>query len=336
MTGGLRFDDGEGEGDSELLRGEVVDDDRRGPYEPGVWLERRLISSAPTVARLAGGVWWRAAKWGVATSARTGVRLVRAAADPVLSAALVDELAGELRAYARDLLGITELDERLSQLAPEPILDDGNGAGADAGTGAGAGSGAGSGAGAGAGAHHRLPRRVALRVRGARLLRAAAQLDEDDAIHPAYARILTELAPDEGRILRLLATDGAQPMVDVRSSSLIGVGSQLLAEGLSMIGAEAGCAHRERVPAYLENLERLGLVSARGEPLGQPGAYQVLEAQPEVLDALHRASRAKTIQRSVALTAFGHDFCDTCLPTDAAEVEALTGPELEAMADGPD
>jgi hypothetical protein len=320
MTGGRRLDDVDGDG--ELLRGEVVDDDGGVGYVPGMSLERRLITSAPTVARLAGGVWWRAAKWGVATSARTGVRLMRAAADPVLSASLVDELAGELRAYARDLLGVTELDERISELAPEPVPDDAHGAGV--------------GAGVGAGAHHRLPRRVALRVRGARLLRAAAQLDEDDPIHPAYARILTELAPDEGRILRLLTTDGAQPVVDVRSSNLIGAGSQLLAEGLSMIGAEAGCAHHERVPVYLENLERLGLISLRGEPLGQPGAYQVLEAQPEVLDALHRGSRAKTIQRSVALTAFGRDFCDTCLPTDAAEVEALAGPELEAMADGPD
>ena len=55
--------------------------------------------------------------------------------------------------------------------------------------------------------------------------------------HPAYARILTELAPDEGRILRLLATEGSQPSVDVRATSLIGVGSQLVGAGLNMIGA---------------------------------------------------------------------------------------------------
>jgi hypothetical protein len=43
-----------------------------------------------------------------------------------------------------------------------------------------------------------------------------------------------------------------------------------------------------------------------------------------VLEALKSASRTKTIQRSIVLTAFGKDFCETCLPLDPAEVEALT------------
>ena len=63
----------------------------------------------------------------------------------------------------------------------------------------------------------------------------------DDA-HPAYARILAELAPDEARILRLLATEGSQPAVDVRAASLIGVGSQLVGAGLTMIGAAGRAA----------------------------------------------------------------------------------------------
>ena len=33
-------------------------------------------------------------------------------------------------------------------------------------------------------------------------------MSHDDDLHPAYARILSDLAPDEARILRLLYTDG--------------------------------------------------------------------------------------------------------------------------------
>jgi hypothetical protein len=50
----------------------------------------------------------------------------------------------------------------------------------------------------------------------------------------------------------------------------------------------------------------------------------VLEAQPEVLEAIKRASRANTIQRSINLTPFGQDFCRVCLPLDTAEMEALS------------
>jgi hypothetical protein len=262
---------------------------------------RLELQDAPAVARVFAGVGWRAAKWGLGASARTGARLARAAADPVLAVEVISDVGNELRTYARDLLGVTELDERVRQLMPAQ-----NGAGGQRSS------------------NGRGPDDGALRVQGALLLRAAARVDPEEHAHPAYARILTELAPDEGRILRLVATDGAQPSVDVRATNLLGVATDLIAPGLNMIGAQAGCQHRDRVPAYLNNLERLGLIWFSREPIENPIAYQVLEAQPEVMEAIKRAPRARTIQRSINLTPFGEDFCRVCLPLDTAEMEALS------------
>ena len=157
---------------------------------------------------------------------------------------------------------------------------------------------------------------VSLRDRGAELLRQSADVEVEDAAHPAYARILEELHPDEARILRLLALDGPQPAVDVRSIQLLGLGSDVVAEGLNMIGAQAGCRHPERVHAYLDNLNRLGLIWFSKQAIEDPAVYQVLEAQPEALDAVRRSSRTKTVQRSIRLTPFGRDFCDVCLPLE--------------------
>jgi Abortive infection alpha len=282
-----------------LLHGEVIDD-AEVVDDRGASLEELVVAGAPALARAAGGVWWRATKWGVASSARAGLRLARAAAGvggDRYAGRAVDDVVRELRGYARDLLGITDLEERVGHLAPETP---------------------------------RLPERVALRARGARLLRASAELDGDDPVHPAYARILTELAADEARILRLLASEGARAAIDVRAANLIGVGSQLVAGGFSMIGPEAGCRHRERVPAHLNNLERLGLIWFSQEPIDDPVAYQVLQAQPEVMDAMRRASRARTVQRSIQLTPFGEDFCAICLPTDTAEMEELAAAPEES------
>jgi abortive infection alpha-like protein len=258
----------------------------------------QLAETAPAVARLAVGLSWRATRWSVAVSVRTGKQLTRASIDPVLLAQVAAELGADLREHARDLLGVTELDERVRQLMPPDESPSSNGKVAEA---------------------------VALRIKGALLLRAAADVDAEDDAHPAYARILTELVPDEGRILRLLATDGPQPSVDVRATNLIGISSDLVAAGLNMVGAAAGVSHADRVPAYLNNLERLGLVWFSREPLEAPGAYQLLEAQPDVLAAIQRAPRARTTQRSIVLTPFGRDFCDVCLPLDADEVHQLAG-----------
>lgn len=160
------------------------------------------------------------------------------------------------------------------------------------------------------------PEPMSLQERGAALLRQSADVEVDDGAHPAYARILEELHPDEARILRLLALDGPQPAVDVRSLQLLGLGSEVVAEGLNMIGAQAGCRHPDRVHAYLDNLNRLGLIWFSKQALDDPAAYQVLEAQPSVLDAVRGTSRAKTVQRSIRLTPFGRDFCEVCLPLE--------------------
>ena len=142
---------------------------------------------------------------------------------------------------------------------------------------------------------------------------------EDDG-HPAYARILGDLAPDEARVLMLLVRSGPQPSVDVRSGGPVGrVHSQLIAPGLTMIGARAGCRYVDRVPAYLDNLHRLGLVWFSREQLTDPMEYQVLEAQPDVLEAMHSQRFTKVVRRSIHLTPFGAGFCRAALlPADDA------------------
>jgi hypothetical protein len=110
--------------------------------------------------------------------------------------------------------------------------------------------------------------------------------------------------------------------VDVREAKPLGIAAQMIESGLTMVGTEAGCRWLDRIPAYLNNLERLGLIWFSREPLENPLSYQVLEAQPEVIQAMGR-SRSKTVRRSIQLTPFGDDFCATCLPMTTVEMDAL-------------
>ena len=98
----------------------------------------------------------------------------------------------------------------------------------------------------------------------------------------------------------------------------------MVAPGLNMIGAEAGVRHLDRVPAYLNNLYRLGLIWFSREQVGDHLRYQVLEAQPEVVQAMEQAGRgSRTTRRSIHLTPFGLDFCELCIPATTAEFDAL-------------
>jgi hypothetical protein len=257
--------------------------------------EGSLLRSVPGLARIAAAAYWRSARWTVRASTRAGSRVMRAAITGQEPAELFRSAEADVRAGARRLLGIS--DRAVSEtvnVTPETI---------DA---------------------EREEARRSLRERGAELLRRSADVNFDEDSHPAYTRILEDLAPDEARILRMLAREGPQPSVDVRSGLVpLKSTSELVAAGLNMIGTEAGCRHLDDVPAYLNNLFRLGLIWFSSEPLPDPLRYQVLEAQPEVTEALGSAGRTRTVRRSIHLTPFGRDFCQRCLPKEDLQADAL-------------
>ena len=160
-----------------------------------------------------------------------------------------------------------------------------------------------------------------LRERGAELLDRASDVEEDpNVVHPGFARIIDQLAPDEARILKLLVNEGPQGIVYVNKAAPFGFGAREIARRLSMIGHEAGCLHIELVPAYLDNLVSHGLVAIRRDALADEAPYGVIEAQPEVVEAIREAGgpifRGQITRRSVHLTDFGRTFCQVCFPPE--------------------
>jgi hypothetical protein len=241
-----------------------------------------LVEGGLGLARLAIGGAWRTSRWGLSTSKHIAERVVGA----IAAGDSVTQAANEAATGARDALyELTGLGEAPADAGAEPRRD----------------------------RRGEPPDEAELRRRGAELLRRSSDVNDEDGTHPAYARILDSLSPDEARILRLLELEGPQPSVDVRSASAVPHNSELVETGLTMIGEHAGCRHMERTQQYLNNLVRLGLVWLSHEPLRDPGAYQVLEAQPEVLEAMDRTKRARTVRRSIQMTPFGHDFVAVCL-----------------------
>ena len=239
-----------------------------------------LIAAAPGLLRVVAASSWRALRWTAGASAQTTAQVVRAAVSGEPPAKIFQEASADLRSFAWRALGLAEQTDQAG--VPERIAAKGSST-------------------------------EELRARGAALLYRSADVRFEEDMHPAYERILDEIAPDEARILRFLAMNGPQPTVDVRTNRPLGVGSELVAAGLSMVGEQAGCRHLDRTNAYLNNLFRLGLMWFSKEQV-DPNRYQLVEVQPVVTAALRRAGRApKTVRRSVHLTPFGEDFCRICL-----------------------
>ena len=257
------------------------------------------MAALPGLVRLGASAWWRATEWTLTNSIRASRRVVRAAASGESPQLLMAEAGVELREYIRQLLEIVDPpDEGRQGAAPSASAATTNGE-----------------------VHDETVEE--LRERGAELLRRSADVHAADEAHPAYANILGNLCPDEGRILRLFMQEGPQASIDVRTSPPLGIGSEMVASGMNMIAREAGCRDADRIHSYLGNLYRLGLIWFSREPLDDQNRYHLLEAQPEVQVAMSEHGRTRTVRRSIHLTDFGQDFCATCLPVTTAELDAL-------------
>ena len=279
---------------------------------PAVWESAEAL---PGVARIAATAAARSAAWTIGSGIRSTRLLARAVTDPDAAGELVQGVAHDVAEASRT---VSDVARAVSSGVPLPralrdataslssvVLADATPA-----------------------PEHEPDR--SLRARGEQLLQRSRDVWSEHEEHPAYGRILEDLAPDEARILLLLLRGGPQPSVDVRTGGPIGmVSSALVAPGMSMIGARAGCRYLDEVPAYLNNLFRLGLIWFSREQLEDPMEYQVVEAQPDVLAAMHSVRFAKVVRRSIHLTPFGTGFCRTCLvdPEDAETLPVHQIPE---------
>ncbi|MBV9830865.1 MAG: hypothetical protein JOZ82_04660, partial [Marmoricola sp.] len=157
---------------------------RRPSATPEVWSE--ATEALPGVARIAATAGLRSAAWALDSGLRSSRLFVRALTDREVAAELVQEVARDVAEATRTVSEVARAvsagvpipkavrDATLSLseivLAAEPH-------------------------------HHAEDPEQSLRERGEELLERSRDVWSDEHGHPAYSRILEELAPDEARIL---------------------------------------------------------------------------------------------------------------------------------------
>jgi hypothetical protein len=174
--------------------------------------------------------------------------------------------------------------------------------------------------------------RESLAQRGAQLLSQSTEVGRDESLHPAFVAMLDQLSTDEARILRLLATEGPQGVIDVYDRQYLPPKRWRVARNLTMLGRDAGCRIQRRAPVYVQNLQRLGIVEVSEDPIENLKRYEILEAQSHIERARDRARRPRTDYKRVQLTDMGIEFCELCFPFEVT----VDGEGLPLREDGGD
>ncbi|GAB2464241.1 Abi-alpha family protein [Jatrophihabitans fulvus] len=132
-----------------------------------------------------------------------------------------------------------------------------------------------------------------------------------------FGTIVSQLVPDEARILAALGDGRTFPLVDVEARSRSGV-RRVLAD-VSPIGAAAQVSLPDDTATYLSRLEGYGLLQYGREDDRFGGDYRRIEHSEQVRSALSAIERqprvnGRVVRRTVGLSSLGREFWAACAP----------------------
>jgi hypothetical protein len=138
-----------------------------------------------------------------------------------------------------------------------------------------------------------------------------------------FGTIVSQLVPDEARILGTLAEGRPFPVLDVVAKQVGRSSTRLVLGHVTRVGDAAGVALKENTATYLTRLHGFGLVefASAGDELA--AAFEALANAAEVTAAKRRIEQAKLgspklVRKTVALSALGREFWSACAPTHGA------------------
>lgn len=156
-----------------------------------------------------------------------------------------------------------------------------------------------------------------LREMYANLLVASMNIDTKYFVHPAYVDIIKQLSPDEAKLLKYLAKNPNQPLIDVLLDSPKG-GYTTQIHNFTNIG-EGVCENPGEIFSYLDNLERLKLIEIPfGVYINSDNIYKPLEEHKEIRALLNskvpNGYKFRIERHKFTLSAFGKNLIKICLP----------------------
>ena len=123
------------------------------------------------------------------------------------------------------------------------------------------------------------------------------------------------------KILEYIIKSEVAPVVDIQRVLSNNGGEIKVSELLSTLGGDSGCDHRDLIPAYLINLERLGLIEiVRDGHLARADAYDRIINDPSIINFINALSAAggenfhgDIKKYYVRGTVFGKQFNQACI-----------------------
>lgn len=134
-----------------------------------------------------------------------------------------------------------------------------------------------------------------------------------------FGTIVSQLVPDEARILAALAGERRYAVIEVVAKQVGRTAGRPVLANFSTVGGAAGVALGANTPTYVARLLGLGLVELAPEAGDLEEQYTRLATDPAVTAAKKqveqgRLGSARVVRRTLQLSVLGQEFWAACAP----------------------
>lgn len=137
--------------------------------------------------------------------------------------------------------------------------------------------------------------------------------------HPSFVEIIKQLSSEEAKLLTALISTEQEPALTIRNNREDNSGGRDQFRNFTVLGENVGVQDYGRIPNYLDNLCRLGLleIPASYALIGE-GRYKHLDEHP-VVKAISESidneegRKSELVHKTIIVTGLGRQFINTCV-----------------------
>jgi hypothetical protein len=155
------------------------------------------------------------------------------------------------------------------------------------------------------------------------LLERSVEVDRKASREYLFGNIISQLVPDEARILAALSDGSRFAVLDVVVKGRGRTTARTVLANASTVGRAAGVIAPDDTPTYVTRLHRFGLVQVTAEDPALAMQYDVLAIEAAVQAAIAgveaaRSGTPRLSRKTLLLSAFGREFWAAADPGRAA------------------
>lgn len=153
------------------------------------------------------------------------------------------------------------------------------------------------------------------------LLANAMDKDSIQKAHPSFVNIISELSPDEAKLIKTISQETVLPKLDIRVQSKASMesGYSYVYINFTLLGEKAELVYPDLTPSYLSNLERLRIITCNfgsREAYANKDHYKDLDVDQKLADIKKQyesTHRVDVIRGIIRVTDFGNMFMNAVL-----------------------